>query len=40
MIMKKLYLLFFLTLLPLLASAEVVEINGIYFNVITKAKMA
>ena len=38
--MKKLYLLFFLTLLPLLASAEVVEINGIYFNVITKAKMA
>ena len=30
--MKKIYLLFLLTLLPLVASADAVEINGIYYN--------
>ena len=30
--MKKIYFLFLLTLLPLLASADVLEIHGIYYN--------
>ena len=30
--MKKLYLLLLLTLLPLVANADPVEIDGIYFN--------
>ena len=38
--MKKVYLLFLLALLPLLASAETVEINGIYYNLVPKAKVA
>ena len=38
--MKKIYFLFLLVLLPLLASADPVEINGIYYNLITKAKQA
>ena len=38
--MKKVYLLFLLALLPLLASAETVEINGIRYNVNPEAKTA
>ena len=38
--MKKNYLLFLLTLLPLLARATAVEINGIYYNLDSKAKIA
>ena len=38
--MKKLLFSLLLMLLPILASAEVVEINGICYNVITKAKKA
>ena len=38
--MKKIYLLFLLIFLPLLASADAVEINGIYYNLVSKAKIA
>ena len=38
--MKKIYFLFLLVLLPLLASADPVEINGIYYNLISKGKAA
>ena len=38
--MKKIYFLFLMTLLPLLASAETAEINGIYYNLVKKAKTA
>ena len=38
--MKKLTLSFLLTLLPLLASADAVEIDGIYYILISKAKEA
>ena len=38
--MKKLYLLFLLAFLPLLASADAVEIDGIYYNLVPKAKAA
>ena len=38
--MKKIYFLFLMALLPLLASAETAEINGIYYNLIAKAKQA
>lgn len=38
--MKKIYLLFLLTLLPFLASADPVEIDGIYYNFDSKAKTA
>ena len=38
--MKKIYLLFLLTLLPFLASADPVEIDGIYYNLDSKAKTA
>ena len=38
--MKKVYLLFLLALLPLFASAETVEINGIRYNVNPEAKTA
>ena len=38
--MKKLFLLFVLALLPIVASADAVEINGIYYNLIPKAKQA
>ena len=38
--MKKLFLLSVLILLPLLASAAAVEINGIYYNLIEKAGQA
>ena len=38
--MKKVYLIFLLALLPLFASAETVEINGIRYNVNPEAKTA
>ena len=38
--MKKLLLSILLTLLPLLASAETVEIDGIWYNLILKAQEA
>ena len=38
--MKKIYVLFLLALLPLLASADPVEIDGIYYNLVTKVKVA
>ena len=38
--MKKLFTLFLLTLLPLMASADAVEIDGIYYNLIAKGKVA
>ena len=38
--MKKVYLLFLLAILPLFASAETVEINGIRYNVNPEAKTA
>ena len=38
--MKKLFLLSVLMLLPILASADAVEINGIYYNFIEKGKAA
>ena len=38
--MKKLFLLSVLMLLPLLASADAVEIDGIYYNFIEKGKAA
>ena len=38
--MKKICLLFLLTFLPLWANADPVEIDGIYYNLISKAKLA
>ena len=38
--MKLRLLTILLTLLPLMASAEAVEINGIYYNLITKGNIA
>ncbi len=38
--MKKQILLFVLMLLPMVASADAVEINGIWYNLISKAKQA
>lgn len=38
--MKKQLLLFVMLLLPIVASAEAVEIDGIYYNLITKVKQA
>jgi hypothetical protein len=38
--MKQIVFLFALLLLPLAAIAETVEIDGIYYNLITKAKQA
>ena len=38
--MKKVLFFILFALLPILASAEVVEIDGIYYNVVAKAKMA
>ena len=38
--MKKLFLLSVLMLLPMIASADAVEINGIYYNLIEKAGQA
>ena len=38
--MKKQILLFVMVLVPMLASADAVEIDGIYYNLITKAKEA
>ena len=40
MTMKKQLFLFLMMLLPLAASADAVEIDGIYYNLITKAKVA
>ena len=38
--MKQTILLFFLALLPLAASADIVEIDGIYYNLVSKVKTA
>ena len=38
--MKKVFLSFLILLLPMLANADAVEINGIYYNLVTKAKIA
>lgn len=38
--MKKLSFLFLMMLLPLMASSETVEIDGIYYNLISKGKIA
>ena len=38
--MKKQLLLFVLVLLPIVASADAVEIDGIYYNLVTKANQA
>ena len=38
--MKKQLLLFVMMLLPMVASADSVEIDGIYYNLISKAKQA
>ena len=38
--MKRFYLLFLLVLLPLIANADPVEINGIYYNLVSKVKTA
>ena len=38
--MKKQLLLFVMTLLPMVAMADAVEINGIYYNLIDKAGVA
>ena len=38
--MKKQILLFAMIMLPLVASAQSVEIDGIYYNLISKAKQA
>lgn len=38
--MKQVLLSFLLTLLPMLASAETVEIDGIWYNLVAKAKEA
>ena len=38
--MKKVFLSILLTILPILASAETVEIDGIWYNLVPKAKEA
>ena len=38
--MKKQLLLFIMMLLPMVASADAVEINGIYYNLISKGHVA
>ncbi len=38
--MKKLFFLFLMLLLPMMASADAVEIDGIYYNLVFKAKQA
>lgn len=38
--MKNFYLLFLLVLIPLLSYADAVEIDGIYYNLVKKAKIA
>ncbi len=38
--MKKLLLMFVMMLLPMIASADVVEIDGIYYNLVSKATVA
>ena len=38
--MKKKLLLFVMSVLPMLASADAVEINGIYYNLVSKANQA
>ena len=38
--MKKFYLLFLMAFLPMMASAGAVEINGIYYNLVSKVKTA
>ena len=38
--MKKQLLLILMTLLPMVASADAVEINGIYYNLVSKIKEA
>ena len=38
--MKKQLLLFVMLLLPMVAMADAVEIDGIYYNLVTKAKQA
>lgn len=38
--MKKVYLLFLLALLPFVVNAAPVEINGIYYNLVSKVKTA
>ena len=38
--MKRLLLLLVIMLLPIVASADAVEIDGIYYNLITKGKVA
>ena len=35
--MNKVIVLFFMTLLPVVVSAEAVEIDGIYYNLISKS---
>ena len=40
MIMKKQFLLFVLMMLPLVASADPVEINGIYYSLNTEKNIA
>ena len=38
--MKQVILTFFLTFLPIMANADAVEIDGIYYNLVNKAKAA
>lgn len=38
--MKKILSLILLALLPLVASADVVEVDGIYYDVVVKARIA
>ena len=38
--MKKVYILCLIAILPLMASADKVEIDGIYYNLITKGNVA
>ena len=38
--MKKLFLLLAMMVLPIVASADAVEIDGIYYNLITKGQVA
>ena len=38
--MKKQLLLFLAAILPIIASADAVEIDGIYYNLVLKAKLA
>ena len=38
--MKKQLLILVMALLPMVASADAVEIDGIYYNLVSKAKVA